>query len=313
MTVTDSEIASQPDVWGRGAARTGDMAAVLRAPGERLLIIGCGTSAFMAASVAALREAAGLGETDWNYPGEVPAGRHYDRVVALTRSGTTTEIERLLAEVPAARCSVVTAVPDSAVARLADDVVVLDLADETSVVQTRFPTTVVRLARAAFGEDIVHLDPQIRAAIWMPLPVNVADFDHFVYLGSGWTLGLAHEAALKVREAAQAWSESHPALDYRHGPIAAAGPRSAVWMFGSPPEGLVEDVAATGATVLHADVLPAVEGRTLDPLVQLVLAQRVATALAIHRGLDPDRPRHLTRSVILTAPAGAGPTNGAAR
>ena len=37
-----------------------------------------------------------------------------------------------------------------------------------------------------------------------------------------------------------------------------------------------------------------------DPLAQLVLAQRFALALAAHRGLDPDRPRLLTRSVVLT-------------
>jgi glucosamine--fructose-6-phosphate aminotransferase (isomerizing) len=301
MTVTDSEIASQPDVWARAAERTDELAAVLRAPGERILVVGCGTSAFMAASIAALRESAGLGETDWNYPGEVPAGRRYDRVVALTRSGTTTEVDRLLADAPAARRCVITAVPDSPIARHAggpEDVVVLDVADEQSVVQTRFPTTVLRVAREAFGEDVTHLDAQCRAAIAGPLPVDVATIDHLVYLGSGWTLGLAHEAALKVREAAQAWSESYPALDYRHGPIAVAGARSLVWTFGEPPAGLVADVEATGATAVHDD---------LDPLVQLVLAQRVATALAAHRGLDPDEPRHLTRSVVLA------PTNGAAR
>jgi len=191
----------------------------------------------MAASVAALRESAGLGETDWNYPGEVPAGRRYDRVVALTRSGTTTEVDRLLADVSTARRSVITAVPDSPVARHADDVVVLDVADEQSVVQTRFPTTVLRLARAAFGEDVAHLDAQCRAALAAPLPVDVATIDHLVYLGTGWTLGLAHEAALKVREAGQAWAESYPALDYRHGPIAVAGPRSLVWTFGPRPTG----------------------------------------------------------------------------
>lgn len=307
MTVTDGEIASQPDVWARAAAQTEEVAALLRAPGERVLVVGCGTSAFMAASVAALRESAGLGETDWAYPDEAPAGRRYDRVIALTRSGTTTEIERILASAGPARRGVVTAVPDSPVARLADDVVVLDVADEASVVQTRFPTTLLRLARAALGEDVSHLDAQCRAALAAPLPVDVAGIDHLVYLGSGWTLGPAHEAALKVREAAQAWSESYPALEYRHGPIAVAGPRSLVWVFGTPPPGLVDDIAATGATVLSGDVLPAVDGRELDPLVQLVLAQRVATALAAHRGLDPDRPRHLTRSVILTAPANGAP------
>jgi len=78
-----------------------------------------------------------------------------------------------------------------------------------------------------------------------------------------------------------------------------------VWIFGPPPAGLVDDVASTGAQVVHSD---------LDPLLQLVAAQQVAVALAGLRGLDPDHPRHLTRSVILANPAStaisATPENG---
>jgi fructoselysine-6-P-deglycase FrlB-like protein len=79
-------------------------------------------------------------------------------------------------------------------------------------------------------------------------------------------------------------------MDFRHGPMAVAGPRSLVWVFGPLPDGMADTVEATGAR-LHTD--------GLDPLAGLVLAQRYATALAAHRGLDPDRPRLLTRSVIL--------------
>jgi fructoselysine-6-P-deglycase FrlB-like protein len=43
----------------------------------------------------------------------------------------------------------------------------------------------------------------------------------------------------------------------------------------------------------------------LDPLAQLVQAQRAAVALATARGLDPDHPRNLTRSVVLGRPVAA--------
>lgn len=291
MSVTDHEIASQPEQWTAALTHLDALGAVLRAPGERMLLIGCGTSAFMAASIAALREAAGFGETDWAFPAEAPAGRRYDRLVAITRSGTTTEIRSALAVTTATRTGVLTAVPDAPAADRADDVVVLDRADERSVVQTRFPTTLLHLARAALGEDVSALAEQCRVALAAPLPVDVTTVEHLVHLGTGWTLGLAHEAALKAREAARAWSESYPALEYRHGPIAVAGTGSVVWVFGTPPDGLVADIEATGAQVVHR--------AEIDPLVQLVLAQRVATALAAHRGLDPDRPRHLSRSVLL--------------
>ena len=47
-------------------------------------------------------------------------------------------------------------------------------------------------------------------------------------------VGLAHEAALKLRESAQAHTECYPAMEYRHGPISVAGPPSLVWILGSP-------------------------------------------------------------------------------
>jgi glutamine---fructose-6-phosphate transaminase (isomerizing) len=303
MNLTEREIASQPDVWTAALARSGDpggvLGAVLGEPGERVLIVGCGTSAFVAASVAALREGHGLGETDWAYASEALLGRPYDRIVALTRSGTTTEVLTCLQAAAGTHRVVVTAVPDSPAAALAEETVVLDLADESSVVQTRFPTTLLCLVRAALGEDVLPVIAQARDALVRPLPVDLSALQHVVYLGTGWTVGLAHEAALKVREAAQAWSESYLALDYRHGPLAVAGPGSLVWIFGPAPSGLVEDVAATGADVVHAGVL---DGLT-DPLAQLVLAQRLAVSLAARRGLDPDRPRHLTRSVVLAPSA----------
>jgi glucosamine 6-phosphate synthetase-like amidotransferase/phosphosugar isomerase protein len=40
---------------------------------------------------------------------------------------------------------------------------------------------------------------------------------------------------------------------------------------------------------------------TIDPMAQLVGAQRLAVAIAERKGLDPDAPRHLTRSIVLAA------------
>ncbi|HEY7666729.1 MAG TPA: sugar isomerase [Actinomycetota bacterium] len=289
MGATDEEIGSQPDAWRRAVALLPEVAPALPAPGERVLAIGCGTSWFMAQSWAAAREAEGLGETDAFTASELPGGRTYDRVLAISRSGTTTEVARALAA-SRTRSVAISAVAGTPIPDGADERVILDFADERSVVQTRFATTTLVLLRAHLGVDPAGAIADAESALATPLPVEPTAFDHFVFLGHGWTVGLAHEAALKLREAAQVHSESYPAMEYRHGPISLAGPTSLVWVLGTPDPAVADDAVAVGATVVTA---------ALDPLAELVRIQRAAVALAAARGLDPDRPRNLTRSVVL--------------
>lgn len=291
MSHVDEEIVSQPACWSRAVALAGepDIAAALPVPGERVAVVGCGTSWFMAMCYAGLREAAGQGETDAFAASEFPAGRRYDRVIAITRSGTTTEVLQLLDEVSAPTTALVGDGASPAVG-LADHAVLLPFADERSVVQTRFATSALTLLRASLGADLAGALSDAVTAIDAPLPLEVPGTGQVTFLGRGWTVGLAHEAALKCREAAVFWAESYPAMDYRHGPISIAGPGRAVWAFGELPDGLPAQIRATGATLVECD---------RDPVAQLILAQRFAVAMAADRGLDPDQPRHLTRSVIL--------------
>ncbi|GGV87154.1 hypothetical protein GCM10015535_36300 [Streptomyces gelaticus] len=292
MSFVEIETASQPECWRRAAELARTQSAGLPAAGERIAVVGCGTSFYMAQAYAALREGSGQGESDAFAASEFPFGRGYDRVVALTRSGTTTEVLELLDRLRGAtRTVAITADSDTPVMTAADDVVVLDFADEQSVVQTRFATTALTLLRAHLGlhtEDVVR---DAETALAEPLPEGLVDCTQFSFLGRGWTAGLANEAALKMKEASLSWTESYPAMEYRHGPISIATSGTATWMFGAAPEGLEEQVLATGARWVESG---------LDPLAELVRVQRLAIARAAARGLDPDSPRHLTRSVVLT-------------
>ncbi|MET8560228.1 SIS domain-containing protein [Streptomyces flaveolus] len=291
MTHVENELNSQPECWIRAAEQAERHRDALPEQGERVAVVGCGTSYFMAQAVAALRERAGQGETDAFPASEFPHGRSYDRVLALTRSGTTTEVLELLGESAGrTRTTAVTADPDTPVASAADDLVVLDFADERSVVQTRFATTALTLLRAHLG---LHTDAAVadaRTALAAPLPEGLVECTQFTFLGRGWTVGLAHEAGLKMREASLSWTESYPAMEYRHGPISVTTGGTATWMLGAAPDGLAEQVRTTGGLWIEGG---------LDPLAELVRVQRLAVAVAAARGLDPDRPRHLTRSVIL--------------
>ncbi|GAA1501836.1 SIS domain-containing protein [Streptomyces synnematoformans] len=302
---TAAETATQPSCWRR-ARREAESAAGLPRPGERVAVVGCGTSWFMAQAYAGLREAAGQGHTDAYAASEFPAGRRYDRIVAITRSGTTTEVLDLLAAVRGTAGTATTALtadPDTPVATAADELVTLAYADEESVVQTRFATTALALLRAGLErhgapaagvKSVTDAAVDAELAVTQPLPPELAAAVQWTFLGRGWTCGLAAEAALKMREAAGAWTESYPAMEYRHGPMAITGPGRAVWHFGELPEGLAADVARVGGHLSAEST-----ARGLDPMADLVRAQRLAVAVAEAKGHDPDRPRNLTRSVVL--------------
>lgn len=289
-THAEIEIFSQPEIWERTIAHYPSVSHLLPEHGKRVAFVGCGTSWFMSMSAAALRESKGLGESDAFTASEFAHGRNYDMVVAITRSGTTTEVVDLLRDITETPTVVITAVADSPVTKLADDTILLDFADEQSVLQTRYATAALALLRTHFGEDITPLIQSCREALNRPLDEKLLNAEQISFLGTGWTVGLAHEAALKTRESAQFWAEAYPAMDYRHGPISIAQPGRITWIFGEVPEGLESDVKAMGAHFEKSDE---------DPMVHLVYAQRVAVAISQNRGLDTDNPRGLARSIVL--------------
>ncbi|MFZ0043590.1 MAG: SIS domain-containing protein, partial [Solirubrobacteraceae bacterium] len=190
MSVTVREIETQPALWRQSAGAAAEAASKLPAAGERIAVVGCGTSYYIAQAVAVLRESLGLGESDAFAASEMPTQRPYDCVVAISRSGTTTEVARALAAVPdTTRTLAISAVADTPVVEQADDAVLLEFADETSIVQTRFATAALALMRGHFGQSLDEAVSQAQAAVSDPLPADPADFEHFVFLGHGWSVG----------------------------------------------------------------------------------------------------------------------------
>jgi glucosamine--fructose-6-phosphate aminotransferase (isomerizing) len=286
---TWAEVVSQPEIWAQLLDRADELIAPLPKAGEPVLFVGCGTSYYVGESYARRRNAAGLGRTRAAIASEIPYIDPQESVVVLSRSGTTTDVIRVVESLRGRQRVVgIVGEPGTPISQICDEVVLMDFADETSVVQTRFATTAVALLRASLGEDLSHLPDAARSAFDLPLPDELPA--HSVFLGSGWTIGLAHEAALKCREAAGAWTEAYPLMEYQHGPIAVAGPRSLVWSLTPTPDFVVEAIEETGAQVLVPE---------LDPLAQLVAVHRLALRLAASAGRDPDRPQHLSRSVRL--------------
>jgi fructoselysine-6-P-deglycase FrlB-like protein len=287
-----AEIETQPDDWATARGLAKEYESALPAAGERVAVLGCGTSLFMARAIAAAREAAGLGLTDAWPASEHRLDRGYDRVIAITRSGTTTEVVEALAEFDrSAPVTVVTATPDSPVVDFGEPIV-LSQVDERSVVQTRFATTVLAMLRWHLGHDLDPVAEQARSALDEPASVLAVAraADQITFVGMGWATAIAEEAALKLRESTQSWVEAYSMTEYRHGPISVSAPGRVVWALGPLVANFARDVTATGAHLEHRDV---------DPMADLVRVQRLCLLRAADRGLDPDHPRNLSRSIIL--------------
>lgn len=289
---TSTEIASQPEVWRQAARLAAQNTGLLPKSGQRVAVVGCGTSWFIAQAYAARRESLGHGVTDAFAASEYPLTREYDLVIAISRSGTTTEVLDLLAQLRGKQATLaVVGDPGSPALSAADAAITLQFADEQSVVQTRSATAALTLLRAGLGEDMESLADQAESVVTWDVPEQVHQRRQFTFLGQGWSVGLAHEAALKMREAALAWAESYPSMDYRHGPKAITDEGSLVLFLGEQPTGLVDEVTALGALPLSFDE---------DPQLTVIRCQLLAVAHALVSNCDPDRPRNLSRSIVLS-------------
>lgn len=290
--VTTQEIQTQPDLWLRAQRQADERPVGLPASGERVLVLGCGTSYYVAAAYASLREQGGHGVTDAVIASELgDVVRPYDRVVAISRSGTSSEVvealQRLDHDVPvtAVLGELGTPVGDGAA-----DIIDLGYADESSVVQTRFPTTLLALLRAALGQDAQQRSRMVAAGeAALAAPVDEPSPRQLVVLATGWAAPLAQEAALKCRESAGMWAEAYATGEYRHGPISVAGPGTLVWAMTPLTPLQVTSIEETGAMIHHGGD---------EPLAELVLLQRHAVAWAAAAGRDSDHPVHLSRSVV---------------
>ena len=287
---TWDEITTQPESWERAVAQAETELAGYPANGERVLIMGCGTSYYAAIAWAWIREQAGHGLTDAMIASEFTTlTRDYDRVIAISRSGTSVDVVEALERLdPAVRLTAVLGDLDTPIAARAHDIIDLSYADETSVVQTRFPTTLLTLVRARHGDgDLGALIEQGRAAVAAGADEEMPR--QLVVLGQGYAAALAQEAALKCRESAGLWAEAYATGEYRHGPISVAGPGTLVWGVTPIPPVVVEAVEATGAKVRQP---------THEALAELVTLQFHAVAWADSVGRDANLPIHLSRSVM---------------
>jgi glucosamine--fructose-6-phosphate aminotransferase (isomerizing) len=245
-THTWQEIASQPEVWQAtlntfNAGRASVAGFLKQAQFDRILVVGCGSTHYLAqAAAATLTKRAGVSAQAypsselWLYPDKLPLSRTL--LLAISRSGATTET---LYAVDAFKkrgggpVVAVTCYADSPLAGQADLSLVADQAHEESVAQTRSFTSMLLLTQALaalLGQDDGMLTclqrlPDVLAKLVQgmgELPEQLGqdqETESIFFLGGGALYGVACEAMLKTKEMSLSYAEAYHPLEFRHGPM----------------------------------------------------------------------------------------------
>lgn len=248
-----------------------------------------------------------------------------ERTVCLTisQSGASPDLVRAAEVAKAGGAIVVALVNDvaSPLADVADDILPLHAGEETSVAATKSYiaslAAILALVAAWSGdaeledalEQLPDLLDQAWGLDWSVIPERLRDTSSLFVLGRGLGLGIAQEAALKLKETSRLHAEAFSTAEVRHGPMALVGPRFPALVFRQEDETAdgvdtaIADLLGKGASLLVAGPapngavrLPVVPSPSvIAPILQIHAFYRAANALAFARGIDPDNPPHLAK------------------
>jgi glucosamine--fructose-6-phosphate aminotransferase (isomerizing) len=211
--------------------------------------------------------------------------------------------------------------PDSPLMQQVDVAIPLHAGAETSVAATKsYIASLSAIAQLlAYWTDDAELlqalprTPDLLARAWecdwTPAIDALRDAVNLFVVARGFGLGVAQEAALKLKETCGLHAEAFSSAEVKHGPMALVRAGFPVLMFTQRDdtragiEALAAEFAARGARVLLAGThapgatsLPGVEAHpVIEPLLAIQSFYRMAEGLARARGLDPDRPPHLNK------------------
>jgi len=264
--------------------------------------------------------------------------------IFLSQSGETldTLMAMKLAKEKGATTLAVTNVLGSTISREADEVIYTLAGAEISVASTKAYTTqalTMYLLSLYFAkrsgkitddqcekylDDAYKLSENIEEILQnkekiREIAKKIKDRKNGFYLGRGIDDKIAKEGSLKMKEVSYVHTESFPAGELKHGPIALIEEGTMVVVV-STQDKMVEKVAsnikevrARGAYVLaitkrnHKEVIEVADdvilvgdnGELLTPELAVIPMQLLAYYTAVEKGLDVDKPRNLAKSVTV--------------
>jgi glucosamine--fructose-6-phosphate aminotransferase (isomerizing) len=252
-------------------------------------------------------------------------------VVAISQSGESTDTNFVLAEArkQGAVTIGITNEASSKLAKLAEHVFLVHAGRERSVAATKTYTgqvLMLYLLAYALGAkirpgDLAWLPERAHLALRLEPEINALSeryrfMDHAIVMGRGLNYANAFEFALKLMETCYVVAERFSSADFLHGPIALVEPNFPVFLFAPsgvtwPPvrEALDKLSQLKAETVVITDAgnrdaaraptrlirLPQRIGELYTPIPYVIPAQMFAACLAAQKGLNPDRPRTITK------------------
>jgi glucosamine--fructose-6-phosphate aminotransferase (isomerizing) len=243
--------------------------------------------------------------------------------LAISQSGRSPDLLAAAAAAREAGALVLALVNDEAseLAGLAELCLPLRAGPETSVAATKsFVCTLSALVHLVghWADDGALLQalagaPDLLARAWpldwAPLALALVPARHLFVLGRGLGLGLAQEAALKLKETCRLHAEAYSTAEVQHGPMALFADDVPALIFCQDDEArpgiealareLVADgvrVFLAGASVPGATMLPSLDGpAAVAPMLLAQSLYRCAAGVALARGMDPDHPARLRK------------------
>ena len=308
-------------------------------PSRQVLFIGCGSSLWAAtwgawwwSSGLAIQARALPASVLWRDPEMALDGLEEPLLIALSRTGETSEVLKAIASFrkvvgAAGRVWALTCEESCSLTEAADISVILPVR-EHSVVTTSAQTTALvalwdwaRQNGSAVPELPDNLDIDRLEARFHALEPRLAwlgreeSYNHTLILGGGPDAAIASEAALKFREMAlDIGVEALPTYEVRHGYRAVVGSGTLViWIERDGEEAVLEDLVKSGASgLVIGDRITFIRGDRREDwgiwneargpwrgISSLPIIHALAYHRAMHRGLDPDSPRQLSRTVRL--------------
>ncbi len=227
----------------------------------------------------------------------------YNVAILISRTGTTTETVEV-ANILKSKIKTIgiTCEKYSPLTSICDEKYEFDFAHEESIVMTSSFSVILRfLLNGIYGTENNTIRHSKFLETYDKLITDeiINSKEHFVFLGYDEKYFVAKESALKIEEMALANTEFYETLEYRHGPIALLTDKTHVTIFsdGSKYEkDLFEELKRKGASVHILE--PMTEKPALEIQFLSLYAQILGFKKALAKGINPDKPKGLAKSVI---------------